>query len=459
MSRLFVDYFKCPPEFAAFRPFPSPSGRKRSFRFGPDLICYGRLSSRQARNGHNGSAEDAANFVRIEGNTCFLPFDPDEVIDNLRLERYVPLIDSEGRNSRATAMTRNAYYALRPLLPISIRKHIQRVALRGWDQRPFPAWPVDQTVDCVFEKLLSLALAASRTKAIPFIWFWPDGLSSAATMTHDVETAHGRDSCIALMDLNDSFGVKSSFQLVPEERYAIPEQLLELIRERGFEINVHDLNHDGQLFRNRGEFLRRAAKINAYARAFGAAGYRSGVLYRNPDWYDAFDFSYDMSFPNVAHLDPQSGGCCTTKPFFIGKILEIPVTAAQDYTLFHILQQYSTELWKKQIDLISSKHGVVNFVVHPDYVMEPRPRRIYAELLESLSQLRLNANLWIALPGEVDAWWRARHRMKLVRDGRHWRIEGPESHRARVAFARIENGNLVYDVGVHPELLASGSAI
>lgn len=448
---LFVDYFKCPPEFAVFRPQREISADKRFFRFGPDLTCYGGLASRHASNGRKGSLEDALGSVKFESNTCYLPFDPDDVIDNLRLERYL-LSAHNGHDSRK-GVIRNAYYAVRPLLPVAVRKHLQRVALRGWDQRPFPSWPVDHTVDSIFEKLLTLTLQASRSKAIPFIWFWPEGASAAAVMTHDVETARGRDSCSALMDLNDSFGIKSSFQFVPEERYTTPQQLLRLIRERGFEVNIHDLNHDGHLFRNRQEFLRRAAKINHYVREFRAAGYRSGVLYRNPDWYDAFQFSYDMSFPNVAHLDPQTGGCCTTKPFFIGKILEIPVTAAQDYTLFHILQQYSTQLWKKQIELISQNHGVLNFVVHPDYVMEPRERKIYAELLEHLSGLRRDADLWIALPGEVNAWWRARDKMKLVRRGDSWRIEGPESHRARIAFATIENGQLVYDLGVHSNQL------
>ena len=452
MSHLFVDHFKCPPELAAFRPSGSLRDAKRFFRFGPDLICYGRTIS-QGFKSQNGSMQDVSGSVKIEANTCHLPFDPDEVVENLRCERYLRMIEVDGDNAKKLAVMRNAYYAVRPLLPVAVRKHLQRVALRGWEHKPFPAWPVDHTVDSLFERLLALACQANRVESIPFIWFWPDGFSAAATMTHDVETARGRDSCVALMDLNDSFGVKSSFQFVPEERYNTPENLLRLIRERGFEINIHDLNHDGHLFSDREEFLRRAAKINQYVREFGAAGYRSGVLYRNPDWYDAFEFSYDMSVPNVGHLDPQTGGCCTTKPFFIGKILEIPVTAAQDYTLFHILQQYSTELWKRQTELISAKHGVVNFVVHPDYVMEPRARKIYAELLEYLSDLRRDANLWIALPREVDAWWRARHRMKLVRRGDSWRIEGPESHRARVAFARVENGQLVYDLGVHSQQL------
>lgn len=448
---LFVDYFKCPPELAVFRPQREISGGDRFFRFGPDLICYGGFASQRATDGRNTPMEDVLGSVRIESNACHLPFDPDDVINNLRLERYLRTMHN-GHGSRSE-MIRNAYYAIRPLLPVAVRKHLQRVALRGWDQRSFPSWPVDHTVDSLFEKLLTLALQANPAQTIPFIWFWPDGASAAAVMTHDVETARGRDSCVALMDLNDSFGVKSSFQFVPEERYTTPERLLRLIRERGFEINIHDLNHDGRLFRNRKEFLRRAAKINQYVREFRAAGYRSGVLYRNPDWYDAFHFSYDMSVPNVAHLDPQTGGCCTTKPFFIGKILEIPVTAAQDYTLFHILQQYSTQLWKTQIDLISKKNGLVNFVVHPDYVMEPRERKIYAELLEHLSDMRRDANLWITLPCDVNAWWRARHRMKLVQQGDSWRIEGPESHRARIAFARIENDQLVYDVGAHSKQL------
>ena len=150
------------------------------------------------------------------------------------------------------------------------------------------------------------------------------------------------------MDLDDAFGIKSSFQVIPEARYEVSDQFLHSIRERGFEINVHDFNHDGDLFRDREEFLRRVARINDYGRKFRSAGYRSAVLYRNLDWYEFFDCSYDMSVPNVGHLDPQHGGCCTTKPYFIGKILEIPVVATQDYTLFNILGQCSMDLWEEQ---------------------------------------------------------------------------------------------------------------
>ena len=38
------------------------------------------------------------------------------------------------------------------------------------------------------------------------------------------------------------------------------------------------------------------------------------AVYRNLDWYAALEFKYDMSVSNVAHLDPQRGGCCTSSP-------------------------------------------------------------------------------------------------------------------------------------------------
>jgi hypothetical protein len=50
---------------------------------------------------------------------------------------------------------------------------------------------------------------------------------------------------------------------VPEKRYEIPDEYVTAIRKRGFEFNVHDLNHDGNLYREHDEFLRRVQKINA----------------------------------------------------------------------------------------------------------------------------------------------------------------------------------------------------
>ena len=40
----------------------------------------------------------------------------------------------------------------------------------------------------------------------------------------------------------------------------------------------------------------------------GSRGFRSGAMYRRQDWFADLEFSYDMSIPNVAHLEPQRGG-------------------------------------------------------------------------------------------------------------------------------------------------------
>ena len=446
MKRLFLEYFRCPAAYVDFRLSEDVGARPGFFRLGSDLICYGRVAAIHTQRDASGALDDAFSRVRVEKNTSYLPFDPDEVVENLRYERYAPMTQPAASRSPAQSAVRKTYYALRPILPTPVRKHLQRMALWGWDQHAFPRWPIDQTVDQLFERMMSLVVRANSGARVPFIWFWPDGLSSCSIVTHDVETSAGRDFCHTLMDLDDSFQIKSSFQLIPEGRYEVSEEFLQCLRSRGFEINVHDFNHDGDLFENREEFLRRVARINAYGRTFQASGYRSGALYRNLEWYDSFEYSYDMSVPNVGHLDPQPGGCCTTKPYFIGDLLEIPVVATQDYTLFHILRQYSTDLWDRQIAMILDSNGLISFIVHPDYLLEKRARDVYVALLDRLHQARRDSKMWIPTPRELNEWWRNRNQMRLVRENGSWRIEGPNSVRARVAYASLSGDRLVYSL-------------
>jgi hypothetical protein len=445
-SRLLTGHYLCPESFVDLAVTEELSGKSGYFRFGPGVICYGQCSSGVPATTVTDSLHDALEHVNTGGSSVRLPFDPVQVVNNIRHERYLrdPLM-SEVSNE-ANSLVRRLYYLVRPLMSVAVRKHLQRHYYRGWTEIPFPSWPVDLTIENIFEQLLILSMKSRNVDRIPFIWFWPDGALSCCMVTHDVETRAGRDFCTQLMDLDDSYGIKSAIQIVPEERYTVPQTLLDCIRERGFELNVHDLNHDGNLMASRAKFLRSAIEINRYAKRFGAYGFRSAVLYRSIDWYDALDFSYDMSVPNVAHLDPQRGGCCTVFPFFNGKILELPVTMAQDYTLFHILKDYSIRVWKEQISIIRKKHGIMQMIVHPDYTIEKAARRVYAELLCYLSELRAQGETWIALPSEVSAWWRLRSRLRLVEEGTSWHIEGDGKDRARIAYATIVDGKLVYDL-------------
>jgi hypothetical protein len=134
-------------------------------------------------------------------------------------------------------------------------------------------------------------------------------------------------------------------------------------------------------------------------------------------------------------------------PYFIGKILELPLTTVQDYSLFHILGDYSTALWKQQIDTIAEHHGLITVLTHPDYLLEPRARRVYTDLLTHLRAIHRRRGIWMTLPGDVDRWWRNRREMQLVRHGARWRVEGPDSDRARVAWATLRGNRVVYTVG------------
>jgi hypothetical protein len=442
MSDFLTQYFRCPEGSVSLKPkgvLSEPSGY---FRFG-DSICYGRCS------GHGNAASPAQQLhdllpeIGAEHGKIVLPFDVDEVVRNLTQELY-----SHGKSGpiKLNSPANRLYYLIRPLLPVAARKHLQRIRLKNWEKIPFPHWPVDRTVDTLFSDLLGLSMKARKTDRIPFIWFWPKGAPSAAIMTHDVETTMGRDFCSTVMDVDDEFGIKASFQVVPEERYTNPSSYLDSITDRGFELAVQDLTHDGRLYLTREEFVKRAARINEYGRQWGAEGFRAAILYRREEWFDELDFSYDMSVPNVAHLDPQRGGCCTVMPYFVGKILELPVTTTQDYTLFHILKSHSLDLWKRQVDLIMERHGLVSFIVHPDYITSPEEMDTYRALLGYLADLREKTNLWIATPREVSRWWRRRSEMRLVESRGGWRIEGPGSEEAQVAYATEEDRQVKFAV-------------
>jgi hypothetical protein len=451
MDHTLAEYFRCPDGVADCEIGGTLSANPGFFKFGPNVTCYGRFSSGRAPEDTE-NLLDASGSFHVNGKQIRLPFDLSQVVGNLRHERYNRQPQSTFSRTPAENARRKLYYFLRPLLPVPVRRRFQKSYLRGWNKINFPHWPVDFSVDALMQRAMALVLESRRNEKVPFIWFWPNGAPSCAIMTHDVETLAGLNFRKELMDCDDLLGIKSSFQIIPEERYNTSEEVLDSIRRRGFEVNVHDLNHDGALFQQKKEFLKRASQINEYARKFRSRGFRSGAMYRNQSWYDALEFSYDMSVPNVAHLDPQRGGCCTVMPYFIGKIVELPLTTIQDYSLFHILNDYSTDLWIEQMELILEKNGLMSFIAHPDYLIEKRAQEVYLDLLTHLAKLRVDRNLWIALPREVDHWWRSRHEMKLVQHGDRWLVEGPDSDRARVAYATLADDRLVYTLEERPEV-------
>jgi hypothetical protein len=440
----FLEHTKCPPSFLQNVRCSSEAGTEGFFRFG-DLQLYGRINGGASSSEFQETLSSIEVFGSHRNTPIMLPFDPGEIIDNLRLERYVSAANAEiPYIANDKAISRRVYYGLRPFFPVYFRRILQRYALRDWQRISFPAWPLDTTVDDFIRCLWIILLKVTGAEQIPFIWYWPEGFQSCAIMTHDVETAAGLEFCETILKLEREAGIRSAFELVPEVRYAIPPRAFETIRREGGEICIHGLNHDGKLFSSEEVFRKRARAINEYAKKWGAKGFRSPIMYRNLAWYDAFNLSYDMSVPNVAHLDPQRGGCCTIFPFFVQGMVELPLTTIQDYPLYNIIRSDPMTMWTRQMDSIAAKHGLVSFIIHPDYTIERSRQDVYRELLRTLRRYGVEKNMWLALPGEVDTWWRQRNSMTLQWEDGGWSVRGEGSERAIVAYAKVENGKLKY---------------
>jgi hypothetical protein len=205
-------------------------------------------------------------------------------------------------------------------------------------------------------------------------------------------------------DLEESSGFRSSFNFVPE-RYPLDLVLIEDLRGRGFEIGVHGLRHDGKLFSSRSEFMRRAERINGYLQELDAVGFRSPLTMRNPEWMQALQIEYDLSFFDTDPYEPMPGGTMSIWPFILGRFVELPYTLAQDCTLTVVLGETTPRLWLQKVDFIERYCGMVLVNTHPDYLSDPLTWKIYSDFLQAM---RRRGGYWHALPRDVARWWRAR---------------------------------------------------
>src|SRR5437870_8395052 len=88
MNQAIIDYFRCPEQLVDFQPAGEISEDPGYFCFGPETICYGKSSSGFRRKRVTGPLYDALTDVTADGGTVRLPLDPNEIIQNLRQERY-----------------------------------------------------------------------------------------------------------------------------------------------------------------------------------------------------------------------------------------------------------------------------------------------------------------------------------------------------------------------------------
>jgi peptidoglycan/xylan/chitin deacetylase (PgdA/CDA1 family) len=299
---------------------------------------------------------------------------------------------------------RRLYYVLKPLLPSQLRYILRRLRIPAAQTR-FPlGWPVEERYALFQWEVMRQLLLARNQASLTFRHFWPEGRQYAFALTHDVETEEGQAFVKGVADLDESHGFRSSFNFVPE-RYPLDHGLMQELRDRGFEIGVHGLKHDGKLFSSHAEFVRRTERINSYLRDLDAVGFRSPLTMRNPEWMQALEIEYDLSFFDTDPYEPIPGGTMSIWPFMLGRFVELPYTLVQDCTLTTILGETSPQLWLDKLDFIERYHGMALVNTHPDYLKDGTTWQVYGDLLRSVKE---RGDYWHALPKDVARWWRAR---------------------------------------------------
>ena len=299
---------------------------------------------------------------------------------------------------------KRAYYGVKPLVPRRLAVLLRRLYRASMTRSADLGWPIEPGYARFLWEVAQQIRNLRRQPALPFIHFWPEGHRYAFVITHDVETGEGQQLARELAELDASYGFHSSFNFVAED-YRLDLDLIEELRERGFEVGVHGVHHDGRAFCSRAEFLRQAQRINRHLKRLDAVGFRTPLTHRHPEWMQALDVEYDLSFFDTDPFEPLSGGTMSLWPFTIGRFLELPYTLVQDYTLTAILKETTPRIWLQKVDFISAYHGLALVNTHPDYLKVGQTRRVYESFLAAM---RSRADFWNALPFEAARWWRAR---------------------------------------------------
>lgn len=295
------------------------------------------------------------------------------------------------------------FYTLKPFIPRRLQLFLRRQIAAYKRKKYAHAWPIDPNAGDP-----------------PEGWHrWPEGKNFALVLTHDVDKQKGHDNVLKLAQIEEELGFRSSFNFIPE-RYKVSHSLRIELEKRGFEVGVHGLNHDGNLYKSREIFDERAFKINKYLKEWNAVGFRSPAMHHNLDWIHELNIEYDASTFDTDPFEPQSDGVGTIFPFWVEGAsnqpgyVELPYTLPQDFTPFIIMKEKTNKIWKEKLAWIVEKGGMALFNTHPDYInFDGRKSKIeeylveyYAEFLEYIKH-KYEGQYWHVLPKEISSFFKS----------------------------------------------------
>lgn len=372
------------------------------------------------------SGESVGTIRRATDGSVFIPFDPNLAERVVLTEAYVPRLSTQA-GGLARAVARHAYYWIRPALPRTAQMAMRRRFARVQDRTIFPRWPAETALHDLQEWLMSVVqLIAGHP--IPQIHWWPEDFEWAVILTHDVERPAGYGRVRELMALEQARGLRSAWYFVPERDYEVEASLLDELRDGGFEVALHGLKHDGRDM-TPGIFESRVSAMRDHAEQWGAVGFRAPSTQRGWEQIGQLGLEHDSSYSDVARYEPQPGGSCSWRPFFIGDVVELPITLPMDHTIFDLLEHPDCTVWHEKSDLLRARGGMAMLLTHPDYLAEPHRLDAYAAYLDRIAA---DAGTWHALPRDASAWWRDRATSRIESADATWIVTGPAADRASV---------------------------
>lgn len=328
-------------------------------------------------------------------------FDIDDAIDCILSEAYL------NRKRPFTSYLPFHYH----LVPAKFRVGIARtlVALKNRTRKgPFPNWPIDGAADLLRDVRRSLRRYAENdgSNEQPDEISWPGAKRYALCLTHDIDTKEGFRRARNFMELESEFGFASCWFVVLKNCRSNSKSLEGMIKA-GNEIGCHGDNHDERLAHlGQFEIEARLERYKDIIADYNMRGFRSPCLSRTQALLKALGrfFEYDSTFPDteISSRFSHPRGCCSVLPYYLGMLMELPLTMPQDsaFVFSRKTPEEMLNLWIDKLKWIKAIGGLAVLNVHPDshFGMKGAIFDIYRRFLEVIQE---DKEAWVTTPSRI----------------------------------------------------------
>ena len=221
---------------------------------------------------------------------------------------------------------------------------------------------------------------------------WTSGIKTPVlVLTHDIETEHGFAWIEKIAKIEEKYGFRSVWNVVPR-RYHVNKKILSSLMTSGHEIGLHGIWHNcKEAFLSEQQMSTEFNSLKSFIDEFGIKGYRSPSWFRTKQMFEVLSlfFSYDLSCLDSDPVFPENGGVGFFRPFrFDSGLLELPCSLLFDTPIYwKISPENLVKFWAPKIDFIKYCKGMLLITTHPgpNYLGSNSMLSSYEELLKKLA--------------------------------------------------------------------------